>query len=41
MAATTVAASSLSNGSHNFRANYSGGTNYAAGSASVTVNVAK
>ena len=41
MAATTVAASSLSNGSHTFRANYSGGTNYAAGSASVTVNVAK
>jgi Bacterial Ig-like domain (group 3) len=41
IAATTVAASSLSKGSHTFRANYSGGTNYAAGSASVTVNVAK
>lgn len=31
--ATVGAASSLSNGSHTFRANYSGGTNYAAGSA--------
>jgi Bacterial Ig-like domain (group 3) len=41
IAATTVAASSLSNGSHTFRANYSGGTNYAAGNASVTVNVAR
>jgi Bacterial Ig-like domain (group 3) len=41
IAATTVAASSLSNGSHTFRANYSGSTNYAAGSASVTVKVAK
>jgi hypothetical protein len=41
IAATTVAASSLSNGSHTFRANYSGGTNYSAGSASITVNVAK
>ncbi len=41
IAATTVAASSLSNGSHIFRANYSGGANYSAGVASVTVNVAK
>jgi hypothetical protein len=41
IAATTMAASSLSKGSHTFRANYSGGANYAAGSASVTVKVAK
>jgi hypothetical protein len=40
MAATTVAASSLSNGSHTFRASYSGGANYGTGSATATVNVA-
>jgi hypothetical protein len=40
-AATTIAASSLSNGSHTFRASYSGGTNYSTGSASVTISVAR
>ncbi len=40
-AATMVPASSLANGNHTFRASYSGGTNYSAGSSSVTVGVAK
>ena len=39
-AATTVAASSLSKGSHTFRASYSGGANYAAGSGTATITVA-
>jgi hypothetical protein len=40
IAATTLAASSLSNGSHTFRASYSGGPNYGMGSATATVTVA-
>lgn len=40
-AATTVAASTFSKGSHTIRANYSGGTNYSAGSASISITVAK
>ena len=40
-AATTVAASALSNGSHTIRASYSGGTNYSAGSSSITITVAR
>jgi hypothetical protein len=40
-AATTVAASTFSNGSHTIRANYSGGTNYSAGSASISITVAR
>jgi hypothetical protein len=40
-AATTVAASTLSKGSHTIRASYSGGTNYSAGSSSVTITVAR
>ncbi len=39
-AATTVAASSLSNGRHTFTATYSGSPNYSSGSDSVTVTVA-
>lgn len=39
-ATTSVAASSLANGSHTFRASYSGGANYAAGSSTATVTVA-
>jgi hypothetical protein len=39
-ASVTVAASALSNGTHTFFAAYSGGTNYAAGQASVVVVVA-
>jgi hypothetical protein len=39
-AATTVAASALSKGSHTFRASYSGGANYAAGSGTATITVA-
>lgn len=39
-AATTVTASSLSTGKHTFRANYSGGANYASGSATATITVA-
>jgi hypothetical protein len=40
IAATTIAASSLSNGSHTFRASYSGGTNYGTGSSTVMITVA-
>jgi hypothetical protein len=40
-AATTVAASTLSNGSHTIRASYSGGTNYSAGNSSITITVAR
>jgi hypothetical protein len=40
-AATTVAASTFSKGSHTIRANYSGGTNYSAGSSSIAITVAK
>jgi hypothetical protein len=40
-AATTVAASTLSIGSHTIRASYSGGTNYSAGSSSITITVAR
>lgn len=40
-ASTTVAASTLSNGSHTIRASYSGGTNYSAGSSSITITVAR
>jgi hypothetical protein len=40
-AATTVAVSTLSKGSHTIRASYSGGTNYSAGSSSVTITVAR
>jgi hypothetical protein len=40
IAATTVAASSLSKGSHTFRASYSGGANYGTGSATATITVA-
>lgn len=40
-AATTVAASTFAKGSHTIRANYSGGTNYSAGSASISITVAK
>lgn len=40
-AATIVAASSLSNGTHTIRASYTGGTNYSAGTTSVTITVAK
>jgi Big-like domain-containing protein len=40
-AATTVAASTLSKGSHTIRASYSGGTNYSAGSSSIAITVAK
>ncbi len=39
-AATSLAASSLSNGRHTFTATYSGSANYSAGSASVTITVA-
>jgi hypothetical protein len=39
-ASTTMAASSLSQGRHTFRAVYSGGTNYAGGSTAITVVVA-
>jgi hypothetical protein len=39
-ATTSVAASTLSKGTHIFRANYSGGANYAAGSGNATVTVA-
>jgi hypothetical protein len=39
-AAITLAASSLSNGSHSITASYSGAANYSAGSASVTITVA-
>jgi hypothetical protein len=39
-AATTIAASTLKNGSHTFHASYTGGANYAAGSATATVTVA-
>lgn len=39
-ATLTLPASSLSNGSHTLRANYSGSTNYAAGSASATITIA-
>jgi Bacterial Ig-like domain (group 3) len=38
-AATTLAASTLSKGSHTIRANYSGGTNYSAGSSSIAITV--
>jgi hypothetical protein len=41
VAAITVAASSLSNGSHTIAANYSGGANYAAGSSKVNITVAR
>jgi hypothetical protein len=40
-ASTTVAASTLSNGSHTIRASYSGGTNYSAGNSSITITVAR
>jgi hypothetical protein len=40
-AATIVPASTLSNGRHTIRASYSGGTNYSAGSSSITITVAK
>jgi hypothetical protein len=40
IAATTIAASSLSKGSHTLRASYSGGANYAAGSSTATITVA-
>ncbi len=40
IAATTIAASSLSNGSHTLRASYSGGANYATGSSTATITVA-
>jgi len=40
-ATTIVPASTLSNGRHTIRASYSGGTNYSAGSSSVTITVAK
>jgi hypothetical protein len=39
-AATSLAASSLSNGRHTFLASYTGGVNYAAGSSTATVTVA-
>ena len=39
-AATTLAASSLSNGSHTLTATYSGSSNYSAGSGAVTITVA-
>ena len=39
-AATTVAASTLGNGSKTLKATYSGSTNYASGTASVTITVA-
>jgi Bacterial Ig-like domain (group 3) len=41
VAAITVPASSLSNGRHTLTANYSGGTNYAAGTSTVTITVAR
>jgi Bacterial Ig-like domain (group 3) len=41
IAATTVAASTLSNGGHTILANYSGGTNYSAGSSSIAITVAR
>jgi hypothetical protein len=40
-ATTTVAASTLTKGSHTIRANYSGGTNYSAGSSSISITVAQ
>jgi Bacterial Ig-like domain (group 3) len=40
-ASTTVAASTLSNGGHTIRASYSGGTNYSAGTSSITIAVAR
>ncbi|QNI33160.1 Ig-like domain repeat protein [Alloacidobacterium dinghuense] len=41
VATVTVSASSLSNGSHTIAANYSGGTNYAAASSTITITVAR
>jgi len=40
-ASTSVAASALTNGNQIFTASYAGGTNYGAGSTSITVDVAK
>jgi hypothetical protein len=40
IAATTLAASSLSKGSHTLRASYSGGANYGTGSSTATITVA-
>jgi hypothetical protein len=41
VAAITVPASSLSNGSHTIAAYYSGGANYAAGTSTITITVAR